>query len=292
MARISVEGRDVYTKTQGNQTVRICTAQNIRKEWEWEFELAAGRHVTPDEIAAHQTVAGLVEWLRARGARRIVTGSSVARPNPVAETLCVEPDPDWLSQAVPAVEQAINELVLEFVEHPYLHRVEHSLHVRLYQLLASHPVLGSRVSIGRSGYRTQLIHKEWPETTRRGEKNGRGNSDLAILSPNQLAEATLPEYRNGRVAAAIVIEMGLDYGFSHLDGDHKKLVNSEAGLGYLVDFRRSGRPDPGTRRLILDPEPPIRSAYVHHLSEGIAFKSVGDLELRYRQPAAGLRSIV
>jgi len=42
-----------------------------------------------------------------------------------------------LKQVVVLVEHAIDQLVLEFVALPYLHRVEHSLHCELYALLTA-----------------------------------------------------------------------------------------------------------------------------------------------------------
>lgn len=53
---------------------------------------------------------------------------------------------DWTARAVVLVECAINQLVLEFAELPFLHRVEHSVHCELYGLLTANP--------GRSAGRT------------------------------------------------------------------------------------------------------------------------------------------
>ena len=44
---------------------------------------------------------------------------------------CPDDDP-WLPEARVLVEQAIDRLIQEFVETPYLHRVEHALHARLF----------------------------------------------------------------------------------------------------------------------------------------------------------------
>jgi hypothetical protein len=99
-------------------------------------------------------------------------------------------------------------------------------------------------------------------------KNGRGNFDLAILSPDQIAAADVGRFDGGHIEAAIVIEMGLNYDYKHLHGDHEKLLASEVSNGYLVDLRRRGARDPRSEFLIWNPTYPIRTAYAHHFGEG------------------------
>src|SRR5690349_12913065 len=117
----------------------------------------------------------------------------------------------WVAEAVMAVEASITRLIDEFVAHPFIHRVEHSLHVRFAQLLGEWEHLRGLYPIGASGFRTQLIHKEWPEARprRKGteETRRRGNVDLAILTPAQLAQATLDQFTEGRISAPIVVEL-------------------------------------------------------------------------------------
>jgi hypothetical protein len=77
----------------------------------------------------------------------------------------------------------------------------------------------------RAAFLTQLLHKEWPEFIPR-KKAGepmralrRGSFDLAVLAPSQLRAATLKQVEDGPIDAPIVIELGLDYGPVHLQGD-------------------------------------------------------------------------
>lgn len=145
----------------------------------------------------------------------------------------------WLDNAIRTTEIAIDALVWEFVEQPYLHRVEESLHARLFGILAAQPIFAYRLPIDGSGRCTQPIHMEWPEPISRPEMDGRrGNFDLAILTREQLA-ATIDQFLAGRIAPSIVIEMGLDYPLSHLRSDHEKLVNSQVTAGLLVHFGRN-----------------------------------------------------
>jgi len=83
------------------------------------------------------------------------------RPQPLA------PAPDkgdeWLEGARVATERVLRTVVEEFLQHPYLHRVEQSLHAWLFSLLIQQPELSAGVTLS-TGEQTQLVHKEWPET--------------------------------------------------------------------------------------------------------------------------------
>jgi hypothetical protein len=95
----------------------------------------------------------------------------------------------WISDATDEIDNAIDTLAVEFANFPYLHRVEHSLHVRLCAILRKQAAyLSLQFQIGDNLGVTQLVHKEWPETFARPEKNGRrGNFDVVVLSPALLA---------------------------------------------------------------------------------------------------------
>ncbi len=156
---------------------------------------------------------------------------------PVGQTTPL--DAVWIERAMRITEICINELVREFLELPYLHRVEHSIHTRLYSILRIQPHFDRHFPLAEGGMLTQPIHKEWPETIPRPEKgNRRGNFDLAILSPGQLATCSLRDFKNGRLAPPIAIEMGLNYDEGHLSLDAEKLLNSHIQHGYLIHLLR------------------------------------------------------
>jgi hypothetical protein len=69
MSHTRVGGRQVYLRARDNQSIRICTETNVRGEWEHEFWLNGGQHVTAAEVANRADVADLVKWLLERGAR-------------------------------------------------------------------------------------------------------------------------------------------------------------------------------------------------------------------------------
>ncbi len=133
------------------------------------------------------------------------------------------------------LETAIDSLVDNFAREPYIHRCEHSIHCELYNMLIVHRALQGLIPLKNDGRSTTLIHKEWPETTPRQEKNGRrGNFDLAILDPEEIPKCTVEKFTAGLITPTFVVEMGLNYGLSHLQNDNYKLNNSECRDGYLV----------------------------------------------------------
>jgi hypothetical protein len=152
-------------------------------------------------------------------------------------------DPEaWRLTAVDAAEQAITELMEEFKLHPFTHRCEHSLHVELYQILRKREPLSDEHEIGETGFKTRLVHKEWPSTESIAldglTKPKRQSYDIGVLSPSALLNISTEDFRHGIPAATIAIELGLDYGYKHLHGDIKKLVHNNVKHAYIVHFSR------------------------------------------------------
>ena len=170
---------------------------------------------------------------------KCTTEESVEPPADVPQPALEPADSAWIERAMRITQVCIDQLVLEFLDLPYLHRVEHSIHTRLYSILRNQPHFDRHFPLAVGGMLTQSIHKEWPETIPRPEKANRsGNFDLAILSPGQLRTCTLDSFSNGRPAPAVVIEMGLNYKEGHLTLDAEKLLNSRVLHGYLVHLVR------------------------------------------------------
>ena len=268
-----IEGCRIFLVTGSrSQTVNVCTPDNQRGRYQQVFRLPVSASVSETDVAAHVTLPSLEGMLLERGARdegpRDAGGPVPQTPRVPPIVSAVQLGDTWLDDAIRTTEIAIDALVWDFVEHPYLHRVESSLHARLFGILAAHPIFAHPLPIGDSGRVTQPIHKEWPETVNRPEKAGRGNFDLAILSREQLAAASVDQFLDGRIAASIVIEMGLDYPLSHLQADHEKLVNSEVIAGFLVHFGRKRPRDIATEQYLLDSGRVHRTAYAHHAPDG------------------------
>jgi hypothetical protein len=243
-----VDGRAVYlVKGSQSQTVNICTMENRRGMYESRFRLDAHHVISDPDVSRHPNLDHLKAWLRAVGAREEGSRTGDIGDRPARPS------------------------------------------ARLVDVEADEAWLDNAVRlVDVAGYSTQPVHKEWPETTAREGKDGRrGNFDLAILSAKQLESATVNDFRSGRIAAPIVIEMGLDYDFAHLQQDHDKLLNSAVRAGYLVDFVRNRPPDERTEQLILNPSKPLKTAYGHHWpGRAPTFKTVAATSLQCRQQPA------
>jgi len=277
---IEVGGRRVKITTGAQtQTIRVLTAVGHNGKYEHVWRIAPPS-VTQELIEEQRffSVGEMGDWLEdEHGAVREEAGESAPKTPATVEAPPSE-ESAWFQSAVAATERAINQLALEFIEQPYLHRVEHSIHCRLFELLSSQQVFRRSIPVGK--WETQPIHKEWPEYIPRKEKGDRrGAFDLAILSPERAKSLGVTDFRTGRVRPCIAIEMGLDYGLGHLDNDRRKLLNSGMGHGYLVHFVRQDFRDDfdAVERLVLG-EP--RAAYVHHLGTHARVKLLGDLEIR------------
>lgn len=248
-----------------SQTVNVSTDERRRGVYECRYRLTGVRTLTRDDLEGLATITELTSWLETLGAVQREDPSS-ARSE--VESIAAPPVSDeWVARAREVVESAIDALVVEFMTEPFLHRVEHSVHAQLYAALRRAPELASTHPIGATGRVTQLVHKEWPETVvdRASGSNKRGNFDLAVLAPSQLEHATLDQIRYGRIAAPIVIEMGLNYTLAHLRQDFEKLQASRVPAGYLVHLTRDAAYDPDVEAFIVaaGDDSPIKIAYGH-----------------------------
>jgi len=271
----------VVTGTQ-SQTVNICTEEGEDGQYEYPIYRFKGRSNFIEEDAIEnkdfESLDGLRHYLKdERGG--IPEMSKRAGKVSLTEHRDFEGD-EWVRAAVARVEGIINEFIRSFIDRPYLHRVEHSLHCELHQMLCRDEVLGTEVGIGR--YVTRLVHKEWPEFRPREGKRGRGNSDLAVLSPNSLKGCSLQDFRQGTIEAPFVIEMGLDYKYDdHFPGDCEKLVNSRVYRGYLIHLARERIEDDFDRierslvRIEEDHEN-LRTGYARVSDGGVRYKLLGN----------------
>jgi hypothetical protein len=283
--RTEVAGRTVTVRTgRKSQTVNICTPRQVVGDYEAIYRLPVQSAIEdPGEIPGVATLAEFATWLTARNG--VLEGSSAARGKTDALSPLVRaPINDaWVSDAVPLVEDAIGSLVDAFVSAPYLHRVEHSFHAELIFELRKHDELRACVEIGTSGFTTQLIHKEWPETVVRGGRGKtverRGLFDIVVLAPAQFEEVTLEQFLQGRIEPPVVIEVGLDYGLKHICGDIGKLLTSEVPHPYLIHLSRIGPRAEAVEDLINDiaaSAPHLQVAYVHHETGSVAVKQLND----------------
>ena len=295
----AIENRDLYKVTgRLSQTINICTDANDKGNYQYRITLYKN-FLTDEELNSKlkgAMISEIVRWLLVDHEGKmdnyiLENGDTALEVEdgeveiftrlpaylPVDEKL----DASWIAKAKEVAERCIDELVNEFLEKPYLHRVEHSIHARLYELLRSHAPLDSEYAI--DGGLSQPVHKEWPEAIPRPEKNNRrGLFDIAILFPSQLSSCTPKDFKRGLLKPAIAIEMGLNYGSDHLAGDVKKMINSNISHGYLIHLVRD-KPldvDGEVKRIInnLRSTPQIQVALAHVHGNERHIKLLSDTE--------------
>src|SRR5437016_7962145 len=256
MSVLRIGDRTVYlVRGKGkSDTVNVCDANSRRGQYDWIIRVLKPTTISEDALSRFNEVRALVDWLKNQPdvviQQQPETEESPATiVTPPVQTAYDASTDTWTQEAKWLVEHTLEQLAHEVMEFPYLHRREHSLHARLFAMLAGQPHFSRLVPLGKAGLLTQTIHKEWPETKPR-EARKRGNFDLAILAPEQLKTARLDEFLQGRLPAPIVIEIGLDYDAGHLAEDEEKLANSEVAYPYLVHFERERYPDPRVDRIL------------------------------------------
>ena len=266
-----------------SQTVNVCTKTNTLGQYDYILRIhppfIQEAHLSRRSFSSLDQ---FVDYVRQEHGADLE--KAPGKTHNVKRALCPalpvlgDPSP-WVIAARKATEQCIDQLVLEFVKRPYLHRVEHSIHCRLFQLLSDRPELQADLPFGH--WVTQPIHKEWPEHVPRPEKaNRRGNFDLVVLSPEAVGAASRKDFRNGNICPDVVIEMGLDYGYDHLAGDVRKLANSGIRYSYLIHLARQDVTDDfeGAERLLINCG--FKSAYVRHMGTRVRYKLIGDSSFR------------
>src|SRR5262249_32288472 len=149
------------------QTVNVCDNTRRQGVYDWIIRFDDPDLPIQAEIEAHLTpfdsVSTLVQWLK------FFMGGRVERIPPEEDILldwgrqdCIDPDPDYSSRIIPAVETALDQLLLHFLREPYAHRREHNIHTELASLLSRDTRINTEGRLP-SGEIVRLIQQEWPE---------------------------------------------------------------------------------------------------------------------------------
>jgi hypothetical protein len=189
--------------TAQSQTVNICDRRNIHGEYDYIVRLRAP-FISEDALLRQnfKSIEDLVQYLETNHFGQIecspirrLPASVAARaertpisemplqagePNPILPPRCAS---TWEQSAQLAVETSIDQFILEFLEFPYLHLVEHSIHCELFRILTAHKIFSRTYQMGR--WQSQTVHKEWPEFLARAENgNRRATSMLRCSRPS------------------------------------------------------------------------------------------------------------
>jgi hypothetical protein len=243
---ILIEGRKVFLREgRLTQTVNICDIDNRYGVYDWIVKLNREEKVEYEDISGFTSRSKLIKWLtEEKNGELTKEKNGTVEEQPQEEDTSTfksrftKDDNTWIERAVQVTDACLDQLVLEFLDLPYLHRVESSIHARLYTILSGQPHFARHFKMCEDGILTQPIHKEWPAPIPLEGSNRRGLFDLAILPPGRLSKCSCLEFDDGRMAPPIAIEMGLNYPVLHLRIDAEKFINSKIKHGYLVHLIR------------------------------------------------------
>lgn len=281
-----IEGREVLlTGSHRTQKVRIFGPFGRAYPFECKFKIADPiQFISSDEFISMMTWKDLSSLLAERGIDSAPLGSGQYEDR-IPET-ALESDHKWAMDAIAVVEHTIDEFIKKFIQFPYLHRVEHSLHIDLFQMLALNPALGGRYPFCGDSEITHCIHKEWPtepSPNSNPQEGKRGNFDLAVLSPGKIAACSAAAFKEGRITPEIAIEMGLNYNIKHLEDDLKKILEYGVGHGYLIHLVRDKAGDIAQDevfRIMVEHGPRVKTAYARVQGGQATYKLLADKELK------------
>jgi len=289
-----IEGRKVRVLTgqrgkadrAKSQTVNICTKDNRIGQYDYVYRLYSPYFTSEEECKNFQTVESCGMYLKkkyhAKEERSPDKGEDIGKDEsatgPIVNKM-VSPS-SWDEKIAKVVEETIDQFVCEFLEFPYLHRREHSIHCELYRLLYSRRILSGHHPMGK--WFSQLIHKEWPEFSPRCDKSQRGTIDLCIISPERLKNCSWKEFIDGKIVPSIGIEIGLDYSSKHLRNDLNKLSNSPINFGYVIHLVRHNYSDDFeiVEKLILQAAQKVKTAYARLTDNKVFYKMINDNEIK------------
>lgn len=257
--------RIIIVSDKKSQTVNVCTASGKKGVYDWVVRFQKDVPVANEARGVGPaSIEEFVGWLK-----QTLLGT-VERVPPTCDPLLgqdwrpvADPETPFGQQTMAAADKKINQLVVEFLEHPYLHRSEYNLHCELYEYLSR--TVEPKVHHLACGDRVQLIHKEWPEShwkTRLGNfevkelwppsgdgvgprrSKKRGQYDVAVLSPSTVEDCTdIQTYLDGKLQPVAAFEFGLLEKFDHLRSDIAKLINNRIRYGAVLHFVRPGETD-------------------------------------------------
>ncbi len=257
--------RVIIVSDKKSQTVNVCTVSGREGVYDWIVRFPSDVPVLIEANGiAPASIEEFIGWLK------LTLLGTVERVPPTCDPLLgqdrrqgADPETSLGQQIMTAADKKINQLVVEFLEHPYLHRSEYNLHCELYEYLCR--TVEPTIHRLACGDRVRLIHKEWPEShwsTRLGSfglndlwppsaegvglrrYKKRGLFDVAVLLPSTVEACTdIQTYLEGRLQPVAAFEFGLMEKYDHLRSDIAKLINNRIRYGAVIHFVRPGETD-------------------------------------------------
>jgi hypothetical protein len=273
---LQLEDRYIRLAKQTKQSINICLPGDPDS---YESYLIKPPYVMPtvdlrNEILKFKTISDLIDWLKNE---RHAVSLGIRQKNNTAAIPCTNYSPindKKISTIKEEVEKSIDELVKEFIENPYLHRVESSIHTELFYIMKQKPILSQNFFLGDGQTKTQLIHNEWPSVD-----PIYGNYDFAIMTPEVLQKdcPTTDVFSRGKFKVPIVVELGLNPSdTNHLENDRKKIISNGVYAGYLIHLIRDKTNSTDENIILDESHHKIKTAYVCINNGKIRYKYIND----------------
>lgn len=234
-----IAGRQVKLSTgRQTQTVNVCfEACPTMGSYEFKFRIADPAIFLTGEILAEYAfddIAALRHFLVRHGAVEEEPGD---REVPGVELLKVNAEfSEDVEDIIAQLDQHVDNFIEAFLEAPYTHRVEHSIHVDLFNRIAGIEAIAAEQITLSDEHSSPLVHKEWPEPTTIGNSTRRGSHDLALLPP---CTPTIQQFCRGFIRPFAAFELGLNYEQDHFLKDVYTLHYAELPAAYVIHLARA-----------------------------------------------------
>ena len=239
-----IESRKIFVHTQKTQTIKICLIDNLQGRYEKYYRVDSNSIIDEAVLNNFDNLNDLENYIINNLNGRRESKKEYTSEKPIISTYNPIHDSD-LIKIKEEVDDAIDTFIDEFIDFPYLHRAEHSIHTQLFHIMMNtkYNFLSKKFPMANGKTETLLVHKEWPWPIINNSR--RTTFDFAVLTPDYLKNecATISKFKKGHSCPPIIIEIGMDYGFAHLKKDKGKLdlfVNHNY-YGYLIHLYRRGR---------------------------------------------------
>ena len=135
-----IDNRKVKIVTgRKSQTVNVYVNNDTERLYNPKLRINDPANFVTGDFIDNQnfsTIEAMVSYLvENRGAVKEDLVSIDSKKYSPATRRIIPTDKEWAEKIIPKVENAINQLVDDFINNPYQHRVEHSLHCQLFQNL-------------------------------------------------------------------------------------------------------------------------------------------------------------
>jgi hypothetical protein len=230
-----IAGRLVKIRT-GNQTqtVNICFRDEpVEGKYEFKYRIGDPSIFLYEQMLTlmeFDNLESLRDFLLNHGAIEEAPGSSQFSRQQLLDNTSAMPE-----GIIKQLDDQVDAFLDTFIKSPYMHRVEHSIHVDLFNRIAALSDVAERNVEITNGFKSSLVHKEWPEPSRINAAKRRGSHDIALLPP---CNPSVEQFCLGYIRPFAAFELGLNYNVAHFDKDVYTLHYAKLRTAYVIHLAR------------------------------------------------------